>query len=36
MEADADNPPIPLAAPQAAPDARGRPPADLRISVMDR
>jgi cyclic pyranopterin phosphate synthase len=36
MEADADNPPIPLSAPQAAPDARGRPLADLRISVMDR
>ena len=27
---------IPLAAPQAAADARGRPLADLRISVMDR
>ena len=36
MEANADNPPIPLSAPQAAPDARGRPLADLRISVMDR
>jgi cyclic pyranopterin phosphate synthase len=36
MEADADNPPIPLNAPQAAPDTRGRPLADLRISVMDR
>ncbi|MGE0031183.1 MAG: GTP 3',8-cyclase MoaA [Steroidobacteraceae bacterium] len=36
MEADADNPPIPLSAPQATPDARGRPLADLRISVMDR
>ena len=36
MEANADNPPIPLSAPQAAPDTRGRPLADLRISVMDR
>ena len=36
MEADADHPPIPLSAPQAAPDAHGRPLADLRISVMDR
>jgi cyclic pyranopterin phosphate synthase len=36
MEADFDNPPIPMAAPQATPDARGRPLTDLRISVMDR
>jgi GTP 3',8-cyclase len=36
MEADTENPPIPLSAPQAAADARGRPLADLRISVMDR
>ncbi|HEY5559599.1 MAG TPA: GTP 3',8-cyclase MoaA [Steroidobacteraceae bacterium] len=36
MEADSDNTPIPLAAPQATPDVRGRPLTDLRISVMDR
>jgi cyclic pyranopterin phosphate synthase len=36
MKQDADNPPIPLAAPQATADARGRPLTDLRISVMDR
>ena len=36
MKRDAENPPIPLAAPQATPDTRGRPLADLRISVMDR
>jgi cyclic pyranopterin phosphate synthase len=36
MKQDADNPPIPLTAPQATADARGRPLTDLRISVMDR
>jgi len=36
MEKDTANAPIPLNAPLATPDARGRPLADLRISVMDR
>ena len=36
MPDDAGHKLIPLAAPQAAADARGRPLSDLRISVMDR
>ncbi len=36
MDEDAENRLIPRAAPQAGADARGRPLADLRISVMDR
>jgi cyclic pyranopterin phosphate synthase len=36
MDRDSKNIPIPLAAPRAAADTRGRPLADLRISVMDR
>ncbi|MEX1994941.1 MAG: GTP 3',8-cyclase MoaA [Steroidobacteraceae bacterium] len=36
MDPDAKTHPIPLAAPRAVADTRGRPLADLRISVMDR
>ncbi len=36
MDERTDSRPIPIAAPQAAADTRGRPLADLRISVMDR